>query len=236
MSAEVRRLARSTQVDISVDNVTWLKLPGSTDTAPQFTPNKQDATDYDSGGATSSEITTTSWSVVCKYNKLMSSGVPDPVQETIRACMNQYGDAARLYVRWYDTDGGDEAYQGRAIVELQRSKTAVADIAEITVTLTGDGAATAITNPYSAAVAPVILTASPSGVSAGGQVSITGQHFTGTVATTGVKFGGVNATNWVVVSDSLIVAVMPTGTAGSAPIIVTNATGASPSFAYTRGS
>lgn len=234
MTTDVRRLARSTQVDISTDNTTWLKLPGSTDTAPQFTPNKQDATDYDSGGATSSEITTTSWSVVVKYNKLMSSGVPDPVQETIRACMNQYGDAARLYVRWYDTDGGSEAYTGRAIVELQRSKTAVADIAEITVTLTGDGAATAIANPYAAAVAPVITSVTPSGAGTGAQVQITGQHFTGVVASTGVKFGGTAATSFLFVSDSVIVAVLPTGSAGATTVVVTNATGPSNSFSYTR--
>lgn len=231
----VRRLARSTHVDISVDGTNWLTLPGSTDTAPQITPNKVDSSDYDTDGWSSSEITMQGWTLVAKYNKLSTGGTPDPVQETIRACQAQFGDAARLYVRWYDTDGGSEAYSGRAIVELQRSKTGVADLAEVTVTLTGDGPVTAITNPYSAAVAPVLLSATPSGVAAGGQVQITGQHFTGTVATTGVKFGGVSATSWIVVSDSTIVAIMPTGSAGSAPIIVTNATGASNSLAYTRG-
>jgi hypothetical protein len=80
----------------------------------------------------------------------------------------------------------------------------------------------------------VILSATPSGVGAAGQVQISGSAFTGTVVTTGVKFGGVNATSWIVVSDNTIVAVMPAGSAGSAPIIVTNAAGASSSFPYTR--
>jgi hypothetical protein len=69
----------------------------------------------------------------------------------------------------------------------------------------------------------------------GGQVQITGNGFTGTVVTSGVKFNAINATSWIVVSDSLIIAVMPTGTAGSAPIIVTNTAGASNALPYTRG-
>jgi hypothetical protein len=180
-------------------------------------------------------VTLQSWVLTVKYNKISTAGTPDPVQETIRACQGQFGDAARLHIRWYDTDGGSEAWTGLALVELQRSKTAVADLAEITVTFTGDGAVTSISNPYSAAVAPVVISATPSGVAAAGQVQITGQNFTGTVATTGVKFGGVNATSWVVVSDSTIVAVMPAGSAGSAAVVVTNATGASNSLPYTRG-
>jgi len=202
--------------------------------APQITPNKVDSSDYDTDGWSSSEITMQAWTAVIKYNKLSESGAPDPVQETVRAAQGQFGDAARLYVRWYDTDGGAEAYTGRAIVELQRSKTGVADIAEITLTLTGDGAVTAITNPYSAALAPVVLTATPSGAGTGSQVTITGQHFTGVVPATGVKFGAVVATVTTVVSDSTIVAVMPSGSAGSAPVTVTNATGVSNSLPYNR--
>jgi hypothetical protein len=50
-----------------------------------------------------------------------------------------------------------------------------------------------------------------------------------------VKFGATNATSWLVVSDSLIVAVMPAGTAGAANITVTNSAGTSPAFTYVRG-
>jgi len=97
-------------------------------------------------------------------------------------------------------------------------------------------ALTVITNPGVAAVVPVILSALPSSVAAAGLVTITGSGFTGTVATSGVKFNSVNATSWSVVSDSVIVAVMPTGSAGVGNILVTNAVGPStPAFAYTRG-
>jgi hypothetical protein len=143
---------------------------------------------------------------------------------------------ARVYTRWYDrTAGTPEAYSGLAIVGWSRSKTGVADLDEATITFTGDGARTPISNPAAPGVAPVVLSATPSGVAAAGLVTIAGSGFTGTVSTTGVKFGGVNATSWVVVSDSEIVAVMPAGSAGSAVVLVTNATGASNSLAYTRG-
>lgn len=232
--ANVHRLARNTQVDISADNATWFKLPGRVDTAPNIVPTKVDSSDYDTNGFVGYEITMQAWTIVVKYNKLSNSGVIDATQELVRARQGQFGDSARLYVRWYDTDGGAEAWTGRAIVELQRSKTGVADLSEMTVTLTGDGALTSITNPYSAALAPVLLSALPSGAGVGAQVTITGQYFTGVVPATGVKFGAVTATVTTVVSDSTIIAVMPAGSAGSAPVTVTNVTGVSNSLPYTR--
>lgn len=81
---------------------------------------------------------------------------------------------------------------------------------------------------------PVIVSATPSGAAAGAIVTIRGVGFTGTVPTTGVKFAAVNATSWSVTDDGTIVAVVPAGSAGSAPITVTNATGASTAFPYTR--
>lgn len=232
----INLLARGYRFEVSADGSTnWLKLGGLNDLNPSITPNKQDSSNYDSDGWSASEITMQAWSVAVKANRQATSGVEDPAMALVRARVGQFGDAARVYVRWYRTDGLAEAWQGRAIVEVTPSKTGVADLNEISVTFTGDGVLTAISNPYAPASVPTILSASPSGVAAGGQVTITGQNFTGTVSTTGVKFGATNATSWVVVSDSTIVAVMPAGTAGSAAVVVTNATGASAAFPYTRG-
>jgi hypothetical protein len=151
------------------------------------------------------------------------------------AAQLQFGDLARANVRWYDRNGAPEAFSGLAVVGYSASKTGVADLDEVTITLTGDGALTAIANPYAAAAVPVVLAASPTAVATAGIVNITGTGFIGTVPTTGVKFGGVNATSWIVVSDNTIVAVMPAGSAGAANIVVTNAAGASSAFNYTRG-
>jgi len=229
-------LARRFKFQVSADNSTWLNVAGITDLNPNENSTIVAADDYDTSGFEAKEKTMTGWKVVVKANRKTNAGVFDPGQELIRTTRFQFGDSARLYVRWYDRTGVAEAYSGRALVDWQQSKTGIADLEEVTITGTGDGVLAAITTPYTATVVPVIATATPSGVAVGGQVQITGNGFTGTIATTGVKFGATNATSWVVVSDSLIVAVMPAGTAGSAPIIVTNAAGASNSLAYTRGS
>lgn len=228
-------LARRFKFQVSSDGSSWLSIAGVTDLSPNETPTMQSADDYDSNGFAAFEKTLTGWKIVAKANRKNTSGVFDPGQELVRTTRYQFGDQARMYTRWYDRNGAPEAYSGRALVDWQQSKTGIADLEEVTMTFTGDGVLSAITNPYAAAAVPVIATATPSGVAAGGQVSITGNGFTGTIATTGVKFGATSATSWVVLSDSLLVAVMPAGTAGAANIVVTNAAGASTAFTYTRG-
>ena len=228
-------LARRFKIQVSADNATWLNVAGVTDFSPNENPTIVAADDYDSNGFSNWEKTMTGAKTVVKANRKVNAGVFDPGQELVRTTRFQFGDQARMYIRWFDRTGVAEAYSGRGIVDWQQSKTGVADLEEVTMTFTIDGVLAAITTPYTATVVPVVATATPSGVAVGGQVQITGNGFTGTVVTSGVKFNAINATSWVVVSDSLIVAVMPAGTAGSAPIIVTNAAGASTAFAYTRG-
>lgn len=231
----ISALARRFRIDVSSDGTTWVQVKGVTDFNPQVTPNKQDSTTYDSNGWDSVEISANAWSVTLKVLRQTVAGVFDPGQELIRARQSQFGAAARLYIRWYDNTGLPEANTGYAIVEWNRSKTGVKDLDEAQATLTGDGALTAITNPYAPTAVPVVTSASPTAVAVGGLVTIIGQGFTGTVVTSGVKFGATNATNWVVVSDSEIIATMPAGTAGAANVVVTNATGASVALSYTRG-
>ena len=233
----VNLLARGYRLEVSADGSTnWLKLGGLNDLNDSIAPNKVDSSNYDSDGWAASEITMQAWSVSAKYNRQASAGVTDAAAELLRNARGKFGDAARVYVRWYSTvQTSEPGWQGRAIVEVNKSKTGVADLNEFTATLTGDGALSPIANPYVPSSVPSILSASPSAVAAGGQVEIRGTGFTGTVATTGVKFGATNATSWIVVSDQEIVAVMPAGSAGAANIVVTNAAGASTAFSYTRG-
>lgn len=79
---------------------------------------------------------------------------------------------------------------------------------------------------------PTLISALPSAAATGDQVVIKGSKLTGTTA---ITFGAASVVEWVVLDDATIVAVMPTGTAGSAAVVVTNATGTSSSLAYTRG-
>lgn len=227
--AAVNLLARGYRFEVSSDNSTWVRPKGLNNLNPSFDPNLEDANDYDSDGWGSQEITLNNWSVSVGLNRKADGGVEDPGQALIRGTLGQFGDSARLYVRWYRTDGIAEAWSGRAIVTVENANTATTDIASWNVTFTGDGVLTAISNPYSASSVPVISSVSPaSGAAAGGNlVTITGQFFTGVTGATGVKFGATNATNYTVVSDSKIVATVPAGVAGAVNVVVTNTAGAS---------
>lgn len=84
--------------------------------------------------------------------------------------------------------------------------------------------------------APRVTGVTPSAALAASSILIVGAGFTGVTGATGVKVGATNATSYVVHSDTQIVAVMPAGSPGSAPITVTHSTrGASLAFPYTRG-
>jgi hypothetical protein len=227
-------LARKFKIDVSSDGTTWVSLKGVNDFNPQVTPTLQDSSDYDTDGWASQEKTMQAWANTVKVNRKTTSGTYDPGQELVRAAHDQFGDEARIYTRWYDREGGPEAYSGLALVGWSRSKTGVVDLDEATITFTGDGARESITNPGTAATAPIVLSAAstPAAQTEGGMVEIHGSVFTGA---TGVKFGAASATEVRIISDSVIVATMPAGSAGSAAITVINAIGTSNSLAYTRG-
>jgi hypothetical protein len=229
-------LARRYRLDVSSDGTNWVKLGAITDLAPTESPTTQAADTYDTNGFNAFEKTMTAWQIVAKFLMPTTGSVPsDAGQALISATRFQFGSAARIYARWYDRNGGTDAWAGVALVDWNQSKTGVADIGEVTATFKGDGVLEQITNPYASTSVPTISAATPSGAVAGGQVQITGAGFIGTIASTGVKFGAVSATSWIVISDSLIVAVMPAGSSGSAAVVVTNASGASSALPYTRG-
>jgi len=232
-------LARKFRVDITSDLTLasgWLQLNGVNDFKFDVKPTLIDSSAYDTNGSASFEKTFEAWTANASVFRRLTAGVYDAAQELVRGrTVGQFGDTARVGLRWYDKNGGPESYQGVAIVEWNRSKTGVTDIDEVTIAFTGTDVPLAQpANPGVAATVPTILSALPSGVAAAGVVTIIGAGFTGTIATTGVKFGVTAATTWSVVSDSVIVAVMPTGSAGAANVTVTNVVGVSTAFAYTR--
>jgi len=78
---------------------------------------------------------------------------------------------------------------------------------------------------------PVITSITPASRGAGMVVNIAGNGFTGATA---VTFNAVAATSYLVNNDNSISAVLPAGSAGVTPVIVTNAQGASAAVNYTR--
>lgn len=220
-------LARKYGVQVSTDNSNWVNLKGISDFNPAENPTNQAADTYDTDGYNQFEKTMTGWSLAVKFLRPLSAGAYDAGQEIVRAARFQFGTAARVYVRWFDKNGSTDAYSGQALVSWTPSKTAVADVEEVSVTLQGDGVLTQITNPYSTTLLPVITAITPSGQAAASSVLIQGANFTGLVPTTGVKFGGTNATSFSLINDQQIIAVLPTGSAGTTTVLVTTSAGAS---------
>jgi hypothetical protein len=231
-------LARKFAVDVTADLTLasgWVSLNGINDLDPEIAANLEDSSAYDTNGWSSSEVTMQSWTLAATFFRRQTGNVYDAGQELVRACQGQFGQASHIGVRWYDKNGGPEAYSGVAVVAWKRSNTGVKNLEQAVATFTGTDVALnmGITNPYNAGKSPVVLSASPSGQGTGSAVVITGAGFT---AASAVKFGGTAATSFVIASDQTLTAVLPTGAAGSAPVTVTNATGTSPAFPYTRAS
>lgn len=238
----VNSLARKWRVQVTNDLTLtsgWTDLKGLTTVTPDVAPNVADATDFDTGGYSTSEITLQSWTLTTAFNRIYAliGGVPvyDAGQEIVRGAVGEFADAARVGARWFDRLGGPEAQQGIGLITWKAGTGAVKDLENIGVTFTSTDVALAdIDNPWNVGLVPAIGAVAPAGAGTGGSVVIFGSGFASTVASTGIKFGGTAATSFTVLSDNQILAVLPSGSAGSSPITVTNANGASAGFAYTR--
>lgn len=135
----------------------WTPLAGVNDFDPELAATTEDTTDFDTDGYTSKEKTAQGWTNTIKVFRKVTNdtdGKPtvfDAGQELVRDAHDVFGTAARVWTRWYDRNGGDEAYEGLALVSWKPSKTGVTNVQEVTITLDGDGARTKITNPAASA-------------------------------------------------------------------------------------
>lgn len=135
----------------------WTPILGVNDFDYELTAVTEDTTDFDTDGYTSKEKTAQGWTNTIKAFRKVSKGtggkptVFDPGAEIVRDAHDVFGDEARVWTRWYDRNGADEAYEGLALVQWKLSKTGVTNVQEVTITLDGDGARTPITNPVVAA-------------------------------------------------------------------------------------
>lgn len=230
-------LARKFRVDVTSDLTLasgWLQLNGISDFQPNVTPNLQDTSAYDTTGWQTTEPTMQDWNAIATFFRRLTAGVYDPGQELVRATVGQFSTAARLGIRWYDKNGGPEAYSGVATSTWKRGASGVVNVESVAVTFdaTDIPLNLNITNPAAGALVPSIASALPASQNSAKILTIIGANFTGTTA---VTINAIAATSFVVQSDAMITAVMNTASAGSAPILVTNAAGVSASFPYTRG-
>lgn len=119
----------------------------------EFTPGvsgtKQDDSDYDGDGWGSNSTTQRNFNNVVKLGrkKGINTGNYDPGQEVLRDASDQLGEGALVRIRWYDRNGGPEAFEGYADVEWSDDGGDTTALSTATVTLAGNGKRTRITNP-----------------------------------------------------------------------------------------
>lgn len=217
------------RLDVDLDSNgggNWSQLKGVSNFTPAVPATVQDMTDYDTDGWGADAVTARKFQNTCTVRRNKYSGSRDTAQEYLRAAADSL---ILVHVRWYERTTGGEAYDGWVLVQWEPQGGDAPGLEEVSVTLLGQGARSAITNPYSATAVPVVNGLSPAtGPAAGGtNVVISGSGFTGVSGATGVKFGTTNATEYTVVSDGRIVAKAPAQAASTKNVTVTNPNGPS---------
>lgn len=191
---------------------------------------------YGTKGRTSKDVIGYNWAPTFDVE-----GVRDPVTKLIVpsqawlldliTAANSEGGANKREFQWFDAlDERLPAFQGKFSVAVTDLNTGYADKGGWKFTLENDGVVDQITSPIAGSGIPLLESAGPAGQTIGDQVAIRGYHLTGT---TGITIDGAAVVEFLVVDDNTAVAVIPATVAGSAPIIVTNASGASAPLPYT---
>lgn len=237
-------LARKWKLDVNTGTVAvpvWTPVYGLNELTPQpQTPNLEDDNVYEQGGWTSKTKTALSWSLEAKLVRktdAASAITYDPGQEKLRLLARAFGAAGVAHVRWYDRNGGPEAFVGFGEVSWVPDGGSQTDLETITVTLDGKSDSTIITNPDAAALPiPIVSSVTPSAgllAAGGGLIVVIGDNFMDVngnnvvTAVTGVKVTGTNALEWVVETRYRLVARYPAKAAGSYNVTVTSSAGTS---------
>ena len=130
------------------DGSQFVDVKGVTNFQPAVEQTTQDDSDYDSGDWGSDVVTQLKWSLVATVDRKTTSGyTEDPGQAILRLASFESGAAAVVQVRWYDRNGGDEAYTGYGNVKWSEKGGGTADKSSVDVTVMGRGARTTISNP-----------------------------------------------------------------------------------------
>lgn len=210
---------------------------------PTPTPTTQDAQTYDDLGAPNSDVTGWGWTLAfnAQVNRSLATGLYLPEVEAIlaRTKPSSKGELATIDVRWYHkpetgTPNPNDAGRGLATVAYTRQNTGPnGEIEVLAITLTGKGPHEEIPNPFTGwgSTTPLIAAVLPAEAAPGELVTISGSGLLGATALT-IDGVSVPAEEFLVVNGATIIAAVPAGVTGAAPVIVTTPGGASSAFAY----
>lgn len=126
------------------------------------------------------------------------------------------------------------AFEGLFSISVANATPGYQDKGTYAFTLNSDGVVDQITSPVAGTGAPIIESVGPAGQGVGEQVVIRGYNFLGTTGITiDAQAVGAITEKFSIIDANTIVATIPASVSGAAAVIVTNAAGASASFAYT---
>jgi hypothetical protein len=214
----------------------WVGVFGITESKPRSAEaTTQDDSDMDGEGYKSQTTTALTWGFDGKASRKTVDGAPtqyDEGQEIMRRVAETIGGV--LPFRYYEMEPGGPrviAKEGKGNVTWTEDGGNMESLDLASFSITGRGKPTNIPHPEGGTAAPVITAVSPAEAATGESIVIQGSYFsTGSTAAGYVKVGEVNAEDYTVVDSRTILATVPTGAAGSAPVSV----GAT-EFPYTRG-
>lgn len=167
-------------------------------------------------------------------------GVRDPVTkqlvpaqswlvDLLNAAYSEGEDNKREF-QWFDAlDPRLPAFEGKFSVAVADLNTGYADKGGWTFTLTNDGVVERIESPIASDGTAVLESATPAGQAPGDLIVVRGYGLATTVSAT---VDGIAVEDLRIVDDNAVVLAIPVAVAGSAPVIVTNATGASAALPY----
>jgi len=139
------------QVDDSdaQDGTGYIDVRAMMEFTPALADTLTDDATYDDDGWASQARTGLGFTLTCKLarKKGIGSGAYDPGQQVFYDASDQFGSGALKRVRWFDRTGGPEAFEGFVFVGWTDDGGNATALSTATVTLTGNGQRTRITNP-----------------------------------------------------------------------------------------
>lgn len=153
---DVSALARKFRIDVDTSltpTPTWTQIKGVMEFKADTPANLEDDSDYDSEGWQSQTKTALAWVNTLKVVRRRDPADVtdyDAGQEALRAKAYLFGEDGVAHVRWYDRDGGPEAYEGYAEVAWAPEGGAMTALELVTITLTGRGKRLDLDNPNAA--------------------------------------------------------------------------------------
>lgn len=149
------RLAKDWIVEIDTGTVpetpAWIKVRGLTAFNPTLSPTTQDTTTFDSGMWKGFDWTTQlAWGITGTVLRSIYDDVEDPGQAAIREAALPdavTGAPTVLHVRFYDSKGGAEAYEGYSSATWEPQSGGATDLQTANFTLSGGGERLEIASP-----------------------------------------------------------------------------------------